>query len=312
MRNTLNDIREKVVSLERGLYIVRYESANDTFSPPTLSIEVPACVTPVLHPDQQSKDLSKPGSALVLRVLDTCNISLVLRAQMAGGSLKATLKVERLCAQEDGNAAATALPAAALIDERRRGLRVIGHVARIGDIEVGPDEWIAGPSAPGPIEGLVILTDNRLVSLGIRYAAIADGEQQRPRRWVNAGAFVGTKGRAKPLVGIELECASATSDLILQVDAIFLGSPPVRQTGAKLVIHGPSFRERLVGLKFDLVPSQTATNRAHMSPITHAAPSAAAQAAVSDSVPTAPNPRPPATSPPSGRSQSGRVRVFRG
>jgi hypothetical protein len=133
------------------------------------------------------------------------------------------------------------------------GLRLMAHVAGIGDVFVNLNEWIAGPSAPSRIEGIAVEWPNKPPQFDIRYSVKLGQPQASPSRMMDIGSFAGTRGRAMPLTGVVFELSgAASSDYQVRVEATFLGSPTMRVIGKRVVLSGPTGREPLVGLRMNL------------------------------------------------------------
>jgi hypothetical protein len=138
-------------------------------------------------------------------------------------------------------------------DAMNQAVRVLGHVAGRGDVFAGANEWIGGPADPSRIEGLAIEWPNKPPGLSLRYAVTT----ARPHAGSNVpaavGTFVGTRGRALPLVGIMLELSgSSGSSYEVVAEAAFLGAPIKRARGEKLTLTGPTGREPLVGIRLSI------------------------------------------------------------
>ena len=130
-------------------------------------------------------------------------------------------------------------------------------MARLGDVTVGLNEWLGGPSAPSRIEGLAIHWPNKPADLSLKYD-VEIGGRQRQARSARDGKFAGTKGRALPIVGLTLALEGddePTHEML--VEATFLGAAPIKRRGSSISLRGPSGREPLVGLKlaFELMGS---------------------------------------------------------
>jgi hypothetical protein len=125
---------------------------------------------------------------------------------------------------------------------------LLGHVAGIGDVVVGPNAWIAGPAAPSRIEGLALEWPDKPADLNMRYAVQLANAQAGSARMVPLGTFAGTRGRALPLIGVVLEM-DGNPELQFSAEAIFLSAPTLRAIGRRVVLSGPTGREPLVGLR---------------------------------------------------------------
>jgi hypothetical protein len=336
----------KTVDIARGLFIVRYATANDEFLPPKVTLSVDAeqnrNVEFLLPPGARDAVLWQPGTALTVRASATARLLVEVTPARSGGSIAANLKVERLslgeptavssalpsmtwpvkAAEGGGRRRASILPAArsaitAQTSHDLVGLRVLGHVAGIGDVVAGANEWIAGPSAPSRIEGIAVQWPGKPAQLDLRYSVRLGRPQAAPSPMTELGSFAGTRGHALPLTGIVFELSgAASSDYQLSVEAAFLGSPTMRVIGRRVALSGPTGREPLIGLRVNLeainVPAagEAGETGETIEPAARLAPAAAAPAPAPAAPAPAP-PMPPAPAPsPVGRSSS-RVRVFR-
>jgi hypothetical protein len=134
--------------------------------------------------------------------------------------------------------------------------RLLGHVAGIGDVTVGATDWIAGPKAPARIEGFSIDWPDMPGNLNLRYLAKIGGPRPVTSALVEAGQYVGTRGRALPLVGITMELiGTGAFRYNLVSDAIFLGSPQMRVSGRCVVLSAQTGREPLLGLRIAIETS---------------------------------------------------------
>lgn len=281
--------QQQIVSIDRGLFLIRYAGAEDTAHPPT--VRVYAEPTPnkeigfLLHPDHRAAELWQPDSCLVARALVPGKLTVEVMASCDGGSSAATVRIEPLTQGRPIPSEPTAPLAQAQsnfagLRSDRTGLRILGHVPGIGDQVVNASEWLAGPSAPSRIEGVAIDWPDKPDDLEIRYAVKTAKPELISGRSLGLGSFAGTRGKAMPIVGVMLEMSGvAATNLQFVVEAVFLGAPVMRIIGKRIIASGPTGREPLVGLRLSVENA----------------------AAVEQ-------PKPPL----SPREPAGRVRVFRG
>jgi hypothetical protein len=249
--------RKETVPLGRGLFVLRYVKADDESNPPHFAFSVDPLDRDNLElisgPDAPA-ELTVPGECLVARVLRRSKLIVDVLPHCPGRSVAATLKIERLGCAESMNA-----------DQRIRtpelgsevgGLQVLAHVAHLGDVTARPDEWVGGPQHPARIEGVTIEWPRRPPNVTLRYAVRIGGKAPRTSEIAEPGIFVGTRGRGTPLTGIIMELADdGAADFVIRAEAIFLGSAIVRAEGARLNVAGPTGKEPLVGLKFNIRPA---------------------------------------------------------
>jgi hypothetical protein len=281
--------QRKVVDLDRGLFLIEYKSAEDRNFPPKVIVSAAPGqqeqIEIITHPDADGETLWQPQTSLVVRVLERTTLNVEVVPSKFNGSRAAAVRIEPV---NQGNAPSPADEAGDLdLDQ----MRVLGHVAGIGDVNVAMNEWIAGPSAPSRIEGLAIQWPQQPPGLDIRYSVKTGAGQGPASKMVGIGEFAGSRGRAQPVTGLIFEISGNLSrDYILAADAIFLSSPTMRVTGKRIVMSGPTGREPLVGLRLTIEPAEEM-------PV---------------EPPSERQSRHPVSVPPAARaSTSGRVRVFR-
>ncbi|MGF6309558.1 hypothetical protein ABIB82_003844 [Bradyrhizobium sp. i1.8.4] len=253
-------IQQKTIDLARGLFLVRYNGADDKTSPPVVRVyadraSINNCNI-ITGPDAVNGTLFAPESALVVSVARPSRVIVEVTAGRAGASTAANIKIEPLtqgqpAVQPASQPFDTFEPAAGpgeLID-----LKLLAHVAGLGDVTVGPDTWIAGPSAPARIEGISLEWPNKPHDLNLQYAVKFARPQRGDNQFVPLGTFAGTRGRALAITGFSLEATGPSADrYAISAETIFLGAPALRVTGNRIVVSGPSGREPLVGLKLNL------------------------------------------------------------
>ncbi|OYX70560.1 MAG: hypothetical protein B7Y95_15260 [Rhizobiales bacterium 32-66-11] len=219
------DIRVSSVNVEPGLYILRYASGAAARVSPLVEV---ACdpraqqfVSIVSDPRVAGGVLSAPGAALVVRAVAQASLRLSVRAAEPGGSLEARITLE-------------------------------ADLARRGDVRVGSGEWLGGPAAPLPIEGVAVAGVPS--SLGLEYQVRSGARKVQWSPWVPAGSFAGSRGRAMPLLGIRFRLGSSGAEL--RAEALFLGSPVVSRSGSEVELVGLSDLDPMVGLSLSLTDAE--------------------------------------------------------
>jgi hypothetical protein len=245
--------QQQTVAINRGLFLVRYATAEDEQKPPkVLFVPDPDSIDDInflLHPDHKEAVLWQPDTCLVIRATAAGKLAVHVIPTHKGGSAAATVRIEPL---NQGKAAPL------LITRKKQAntpynlgdFRMLGHVTGIGDVTVNANEWIAGPSAPSRIEGISMEWPGKPSNLGIHYTVKTSKPQASTGRKMGLGLFAGTRGKAMPIVGLTLELSGPeAANFQFSGEAIFLGSPVARMTGKRVVLSGPTGREPLVGLR---------------------------------------------------------------
>lgn len=246
--------QKKSIEVQRGLFLIRYDSADDFASPPRVVISTDPNgaegIKLILPPGTDEAILWSPGACMVLQAHQNGRLDVAVSPAQPNGSVGARIRLVPLSNDPGGLAAVNPAEAASTDVFDTSQIRLMGHVAGVGDVVVKTGEWVAGPEAPSRIEGFILQWKNKPRNVGLRYAARIGGPRPVPTRMLDVGTFAGTRGRALPLVGATLEISGAGSNgHQLEVDALFLGSPQMRVVGQRVVISGPTGREPLVGLR---------------------------------------------------------------
>lgn len=323
--------QEKILDVQRGLFLVKYDSSESANRPPSVSVaphpESENTLELILSPDSGEAKLWSPGASLVVRALDRGRLKVVVEPAEPNGSTAARVRVVALSDDPLG-VKDLARPAGNL---DLSSFRVLGHVAGIGDVTVSADDWIAGPLAPSRIEGIAVQWPDKPRDLDLRYSVTVGGQSPRPGQFVTAGNFAGTRGRALPVVGATLEISgSGAANQQLRVDTIFLGSPQMTVAGTRVVLAGPTGREPLVGLRIRVEPDEAGRAERHLLPqagnsrtppqivagkrsqsLQEIGVPARGDAPAAESIDVAESKPGGAMAAPSAGKRSGRVRVFR-
>lgn len=260
--------REATINVDRGLHLLRYVTGAVSGASPVAMVRPALGSAPFIEvisaPGIVSGFLSFPGECVVVRAEQPGQLLIKILRQSSGASMDASFQLESIAssARSDADVAGgigTRSPApVAAVRESVPTFRVLAHVSRRGDVEVGSGEWVAGPQAPAAVEGLEI---RNLSEFGPRIEVQPLVATNPPRwlDWVPAGAFAGTRGRFLPLTGVRLRLAgNDASRFILSADALFLGSPIRSKRGREIELVSDSGADPLVGLRLDVEPAVAA------------------------------------------------------
>ena len=244
---------KKFLDVDRGLFLIRYESADDMSAPPRLVISqegwAPADLELVLPPDAEDPILWSPGASIVVRAARAGRIAVAVVPARSQGSTAAKVKLMSLSEDPLGSRPAQSL--------NLSEIRILGHLSGIGDVRVACNDWLGGPATPRRIEGFALEIPDLPSSVRLRYSARIGGGQPTTTALVNAGNFIGTRGRALPLLGLTLEMSGPGAPRYsLTSSALFLGSPIMRLSGQRIVLAGPTGREPLVGLQLSITEAE--------------------------------------------------------
>ncbi len=259
----INSELKRGIDLEPGVFVLRYAIAEEIGAHPAIRVSIDENsekdVFLILQEQDEIRDITlwRPGSGVALKAVRPGRILIEVVPIQADASTNATIKLDTLVQGEDsyqvlGQAAGYANQALDF-----SGLRLHGHVAGRGDLEVPANEWLAGPAVPARIEGIAIEWPNKPRNVDLRYCAIGPRSNAATTPMVTLGNFAGTRGRALPVLGLNIELTgSGVAAMQLVAEALFLGTPIIRAVGQRLMLSGPSGLEPLIGLKFNIEPKQ--------------------------------------------------------
>ncbi|KAA5602080.1 hypothetical protein [Blastochloris sulfoviridis] len=295
---------------------------------PTVRVSTKDATTEIIfHPDVTDATLHAPGAAAVIHASAPTTLIIEVVPAVENGSEAASLKLDPLSIGREaqgqpaapraaGKTARRSTPAPAAAEPVAQesvasppgtgALKILGHVAGIGDVVVEADRWVAGPAAPSRIEGIKIDWPDRPADVTCRYAVKFAKPRGATSAMTDAGEYAGSRKRALALVGVVLELSGpGAARYKFQTEALFLGSPVMKASGQRVVLGGPTGGEPLVGLRLAIQPAKAgaAAGAAKAAPESPRSPASAK---------VAPTPAPgPAEAAPAAARPSGRVRVFR-
>jgi hypothetical protein len=244
-----------------GLYALRYMSAPANAAYPLVEVRSRSQgndITLIAAPGGYSDRLVEPGDCIIVRAEQSGSLELTVSTDSPRASLDAEFRLERLTPPPQ--AARKAGPSASVAPVAQAGaISVMAHVSRRGDVVASPGEWICGPDMPLPIEGLQIDWPNKPAGVELTYVVTAGRSAQKRKLSGRSGSFAGTRGKSMPLVAIEMSLAGPNAaGYELEVEALFLGAAIAAQSGQSLSLTGPSAREPLVGLRFNVSQKRAA------------------------------------------------------
>ena len=254
--------KSSVIDVPRGLYVLRYKRSAAS-QPPLIYLQ-PAhedqarYLTFLAHPDRPQTSLERPGEAIAIASDGSAQLQIIVEGRGRDASTDAHLDLEPLILGSDvGSTSETRSSGRAF---SAAALSLLGHVSRRGDVIAPSGEWLAGPSAPSPIEGVELRLTGAPASW-IEGQVLVSGERDWSP-WRSAGMFLGTRGRARAIIGLRVRMnTAAPSENMLDGSALFLGSAVDRKEGRSLEFISPARRDPLIGLSLALkAKHQTATN----------------------------------------------------
>lgn len=249
--------RQATISFGRGLFILRYASCDVPQSPPRVRFAVAGGVQSAIRivpvPGYLAGELNGVGEFTVISAESPGALEVLIEETRPGGGIGCSVVLDRLggSAQVPSSQPAAEIAAAPLssLGPAPAG-QLVAHLSNRGDVASALGEWVGGPQAPTPIEGLAIPAA-LLGDAALEYQVMPAGSD-RWGGWLPAGAFAGSRGQARPLRGIRLRL-SKTGSYALRAEALFLGAPIDQKVGRDLEFMSNSPFDVMVGFRIELV-----------------------------------------------------------
>jgi len=270
------------IDLKPGVFVLRYAIAEEVSAHPAIKVSIDAASTKdvflVLHHADEAREVTlwQPGAGVALKAVRPGRIMVEVIPIQADASTNATIKIDSLIQGENSYQYLGQAAGHAKQELNLSGLKLHGHVASRGDIEVSANEWLAGPAIPARIEGIAIEWPNKPRNIDLRYCAIGPKSNAATTPMIGLGGFTGTRGRALPIFGLNLELIGpGVTSMQLVAEALFLGTPVMRIAGTRVTLSGPSGLEPLIGLKLSVEAKQQEASQDAPAPETVSSNSAA-------------------------------------
>ena len=204
-----------------------------------------AAATPSLRVDQIALDPATPGAARM--------------PAPAPAPASAAAPVPPLPAAP-APAAAVAQPAPRNIQVAGKGISVIAHIERTGDVVAGEGITVGDPSRGLRVEGFQVIWPDRPDGVDLAYRISVEGIGQMPA--VTTGKFCGTRGQARRITELSFTLVGPeAAKYALDGTAWFTGGFELPlSSGATL--GGPSGLEHLTALRLKAVPAPARSSAA--------------------------------------------------
>jgi hypothetical protein len=263
-RYTFNDMADsRPLRVPEGLFVLRYVSSPDGLDAPEISVTVPqgSDIAVVDSADSFVRRgetvLGMPGDAVVLKARREGAVLITVLSPGGRGRRQAHVGLERVtnAPRPSVGTLPHAAPQALDVDPEEL-LEIMAHVANRGDVTVKGGQWICGPQFPMAIEGIAVNWRQAPQGVDVVTTARVNDRGRTQLAPAPSGRFVGTRGRAAPLVGLSFTLTGPlASRYTLSCEALFLGAAIVSRVGATVDLKGPTGHEPLVGLRLSIVPA---------------------------------------------------------
>lgn len=281
------ELINSIVVLQPGMYILRHPKNG---LPPLTVGRAPGLAGSsarfeVLGTKRTQGTILRDGSdCIVMHVIDGAVELLVTAYVERAGAMVPALKIDRIGLDGDSASVAAPVPvpppaapqpavpqpaapqpAAArpqpkAIEIGPRGLSLIGHIERTGDLVVAEGLDLGQPAADLRLEGFQIMWPDRPDGVELSYGIVIEGAGAMPS--VSTGKFCGSRGEARRITEVTFALTGEQARrFALEGAAYFSGGFKV-PVASGIALSGPSGLEHLVALNLRTVPVSVAQQAA--------------------------------------------------
>ncbi len=251
------DISSSIVLLQPGFYILRHPKtegvALSVSRAPNCAAKIETLSTPKTH-----GTILRDGSDCIVMLISDAPAELLVTAVCEQANAVApSIKVDRIAL--DGGPSVEAPAAPKPIEIGPKGLSIIGHVERKGDVVVKEGEVLGDPNSTHRVEGFQLMWPDKPEGVDLAYNVSMEGFGATPV--VKTGKFCGTRGEARRITEVTFTLVGPDANKY-QLDglACFSGGFKV-PVESGIPLGGPSGIEHLTAISLRPIVNATATQK---------------------------------------------------
>ncbi len=257
----MSEIKNSIVTLQPGIYILRHskEGGRGAISVSRAAIRAfDAGKIETLSTPKTQGSLLRDGADCIVMQVSEGSVDLLVTAYLTqSNAAEPLLKIDKVSLDAEMpqipapvQAVAPSTPA---FEISNKGLSIIGHIERTGDVLASGDQCLGEPTSNLRLEGFQIMWPDRPEGIDLGYSVSLEGVGATPM--VNTGKFCGTRNEAKRIneVMFILIGAKATQ-FQLKGTAYFSGGFQV-PVSSGMALTGPSGLEHLTAISLGIEPS---------------------------------------------------------
>lgn len=245
----------RVMPVTRGLYALRYLSADDaaevpritvTFAPDTQGVQT------FWGPNTTGGVLREPGDAVVISSEADASIVVTIFVNGAAKEDRVKLKLDRLDRISDADQSLIQKleekpVSASEVQDDILPVYLSGHVAHRGDVVATSGKWLGARGGSGRIEGFTVHWPGRPIGVDIGYDCVVSDYGAIPETLT--GDFAGARQRGLPITSVSFRLRDEkASQYELHLEAAFDDGSVVRATGQEVTANGKTHNEAITGL----------------------------------------------------------------
>lgn len=252
------EIITSLVTLQPGIHILRHPKRNL----PPLSVsrapdsagntgQIEILSTPMTH----GTILRDGRDCIVVHVIEAPVALLVAAYLEHAGATVPALRIDQVGLDAGQEQSVTTVPdkASRSIEISGKGVSIIGHIERTGDVVASEGQSLGDPSSSLRLEGFQVMWPDRPEGVDIAYGIAVEGSGVTPI--VSTGKFCGTKGEARRISEVTFALIGPNAkEYQLNGAAHFSGGFQV-PVSSGMALSGPSGLEHLTSISLCVLPA---------------------------------------------------------
>ncbi len=245
----------RVMPVARGLYALRYLSADDAAAVPqiTVTFAPDTCgVRTFWGPNTTGEVLREPGDAVVISSEADASIVVTIFVNGAAREDGVKLKLDRLDRiseadqsliqkLEEGSASARE------VQDDILPVYLSGYIAQRGDVVANSGKWLGSRGGPGRIEGFTVHWPGRPIGVDIGYNCTVSDYGAIPE--ILTGDFAGARQRGLSITSVSFRLRDDKAPQYeLHLEVAFEDGSVVRASGQEVTARGKTNSEAVTGL----------------------------------------------------------------
>lgn len=252
LKSDAMEIVSSIVELQPGMYILRHPKGG---LPPLTVSRAPGSAASsgkleiLSTPKTHGTVLRDGADCIVMHVVDG-PLELLVTAYLAhAGAVVPAIKIDQvgLDAGSTQPAAAASVKAGRQIEISGKGLSIIGHIERTGDVVASEGQALGEAASNLRLEGFQVMWPDRPEGVDLAYSIAMEGMGATPI--VKTGKFCGTKGEARRITEVTFALIGPQAEQFqLDGTAHFSGGFQV-PVSSGMALSGPSGLEHLTSIR---------------------------------------------------------------
>ena len=255
------EIKNSIVTLQPGMYILRHPKGGA--APLSVSRAPDSGASggklATIATQKTNGTVLRDGADCIVMHITEAPVDILVTAFLPDArAATPALKIDQIGLDAEAAPPIFAAPAASTprtgnIEISDKGISIIGHIERTGDVLAGEGQRVGQPASDLRLEGFQVMWPDRPEGVDLAYSVALEGIGVTPI--VSTGTFCGSKGEARRITEVTFALIGSGADKFsLEGTAYFSGGFQV-PVSSGMALSGPSGLEHLTALVLSTAPA---------------------------------------------------------